>query len=353
MRDQAGASSRRINTALLARPFHSHRNRACCGRPGRSTLSGMDSVRILAKTQGFFTRPMAAEFGYNSRSFDAVFRSGLWCRIRHGYYTFADLWGELDQVDRYRLRCRAVMHSLGARVALSHISSLVMQGIDPWGQDLTRVHVTRLDGGAGRIEGDIVHHRGHVADSDLAHVDGLLATKADRAALEAASRRGGEAALCLFNQVLHARLADIDALADRFTAMRAWPGMLGVHVPIRMADARCESVGESRGFWLFRTFRLPAPQPHFEVYDAAGILRGTCDWGWPAHGLLGEFDGRSKYGRLLGVGQTAGEVVFAEKQREDLLREISGYRMVRLIWDDYQRPRATAARVARLLRQAA
>ena len=120
-----------------------------------------------------------------------------------------------------------------------------------------------------------------------------------------------------------------------------------------MARPGSESIGESRGYWLCRVFHLPAPKPQFKVVRRRGVLKGTCDWGWPEHGLLGEFDGRIKYGRLLKPGQEPGEVVFAEKRREDLLRELTGYGMVRLIWSDYERPRATAARIERQLRRAA
>lgn len=312
----------------------------------------MDPLRFLAETQGFFTRPMAAEFGYNSRSFDKVVRSGAWFRFRHGYYTFPDLWAAMDPPERHRVRCRAVVHSLGPVVALSHVSSLVMQGIDPWGQDLSRVHVTRLDGGAGRIEGDVVHHHAQVTASHLIEQSGLLMTRPDRAVMEAASRHGGEVALCLMNQTLHAGLTDTSGLWSAFESMQQWPGMLGVHVPIRMADPRAASVGESRGFWLFRTHHLPAPQPQFEVLHG-GVRLATCDWGWPEHGLLGEFDGDIKYGRLLKPGMEPGDVVHAEKRREDAVREATDMRMVRLIWSDYGRPRLTARRVESLLRRAA
>jgi len=239
------------------------------------------------------------------------------------------------------------MHALGGSVVLSHVSSLVVQGIRPWGLDLTRVHVTRLDGGAGRIEGDIVHHAAHVPAHDVMTHAGLLVTVSDRAAMEAATQRDGEVALCTFNQVLHAELCTPERLYQRFETMERWPGTQKLHVPIRMADGRSQSVGESRGFWLFRQWGIPAPIPQFKVYDANGVLRGTCDWGWPEYEQLGEFDGELKYGRLLELGQDAGSVVFAEKNREDELREITGYGMVRLIWDDYQRPRVTAGRVRR------
>jgi hypothetical protein len=313
----------------------------------------MDPLRILCETQGFFTRAEAAGVGYADRDVTRMVRGRVWHRIRRGYYTYADLWAELDEVGRHAVRSVAVAHSLGPAVALSHVSAAILHGVSVWNVDLTRVHVTRLDGGAGRTEGDVVHHEGLCLDDDVTELLGHRIIVADRAVVEAASRASQEAALVMFESALHHELCDVDMLRARFELMAPWPFMRHLHVPIRMARPGSESIGESRGYWLCRVFHLPAPRPQFKVYDADGVLKGTCDWGWPEHRLLGEFDGRIKYGRLLKPGQEPGEVVFAEKRREDLLRELSGYGMVRLIWSDYERPRATAARIKRQLRRAA
>ena len=96
---------------------------------------------------------------------------------------------------------------------------------------------------------------------------------------------------------------------------------------------------------------IPAPLLQYQVHDANGALVGTCDWAWPDRNQLGEFDGRVKYGRVLKPGQDVGEVVFAEKQREDLLREITSFGMIRYVWSDYDRPRLAAARLERQLRR--
>ena len=56
---------------------------------------------------------------------------------------------------------------LGSRVALSHVSGVIDWDIPTWGLDLSRVHVTRLDGGAGRLEGDVVHHEGLSLDHEV------------------------------------------------------------------------------------------------------------------------------------------------------------------------------------------
>ena len=129
--------------------------------------------------------------------------------------------------------------------------------------------------------------------------------------------------------------------------------MRHVHIPIRLASGRSQSVGESRGFWLFWVSGLPAPERQYQVVGDDGQLRATCDWGWPELNAYGEFDGQVKYGRLLKPGQQPGEVVFAEKQREDEVREITGGRMVRLVWADFDRPRVTVARLEKTLGRSA
>lgn len=311
----------------------------------------MDPLRIICQEQGFFTRGMARDTGYDDKAITAMVRGKAWKRFRRGYYTFCDIWAALDAVGRHRVRSRAVMHSLGDAVALSHVSGCVGHGMLTWAADLDHIHVTRLDGGAGRVEGDVVHHTGVVPPQDVCLVDGLRVLRPERCALELASWSSSEAALVVLDSLLHLDLCDPDALQRRFADMNHWPRFRHLHIPVRMADGRSESVGESRGRWLFWCFRLPAPVPQFEVWDEDGDLRGTCDWGWPELKSLGEFDGKAKYGRLLRPGQDVGEVVFAEKRREDELRELTGFSMIRLTWSDYDRPRVTAARLDRMLRR--
>jgi hypothetical protein len=120
-----------------------------------------------------------------------------------------------------------------------------------------------------------------------------------------------------------------------------------------MADGKADGPGESRGRWLFRASGLPAPILQYEVLRADGTIVGVSDWAWREYGLLGEFDGRVKYGRLLKPGESAGDAVFREKRREDELREVTGWPMFRLIWSDYDRPVATIDRIRRLIQRAA
>jgi hypothetical protein len=308
----------------------------------------MDPLRVLTAKYGFFTRQEAREAGYDDKAVARMVRSRTWVRFRRGYYSFGDEWTTLTPVAQHRVRSSAVLRSMGDAVALSHVSGCVRHDIDMWGAPLERVHVTRLDGGPGRIEGDVVHHEGLAIEDDVVTVGGEHVLRPVRCSLEAASRLDNEAALCTLDAGLRQRAFTADELAEQHQLMQHWPFMQHVHIPVRMADGRSGSIGESRGRWLFRVSGIPAPVLQHEVRDAAGVLIGILDWWWPMLMLMGEFDGRVKYGRLLKPGQAAGDAVFDEKKREDALREATGAGMIRLIWSDYDQPAAVLRRFDRL-----
>jgi hypothetical protein len=309
----------------------------------------LDPLRIIAARTGFFSRRHAREAGYGDRDVSRMVRARVWTRIRRGAYVFGDEWAVMDDVARHRVRSNAVLHSLGDVVALSHVSGVVRHGIDLWGLDLSRVHVTRLDGGAGRVEGDVVHHEGFWLDRDVVAVDGQRVLRPERCVLEAGSRTSGEKALCLLEAGLRSGLFDRERLEAAYDVMRHWPFARHLAIPLSLADGRSGSVGESRGHWFFHRAGLPAPELQYEVRRPDGSLAGIADWHWPLRRRLGEFDGRVKYGRLLRPGQDPGEVVFAEKRREDELRELTGAAMIRLVWDDFDAPAVTKARLERFL----
>lgn len=308
---------------------------------------------MLAETRGFFTRAEALDTGYKDRDLVSGLKAKVLVRFRRGYYTYQDLWDHLDVAGRHLVRARAVEHSPGSAVVLSHVSGVLAHGIVAWGLDLHRVHVTRLDGGAGRVEGDVVHHVGVPGRDVPGDLDGLHAFPADRCVVEAATSATSEQALVMFDSFLHCRLGVPDDLTRRFQAMESWPRTRHLHLPIQMADAKADGPGESRGRWLFRASGLPAPALQHEIHRPDGTLAGVTDWAWREYGLLGEFDGRVKYGRLLKPGESPADAVFREKRREDELRELTSCLMFRLIWSDYDSPLATVARVRQLLYRAA
>jgi hypothetical protein len=311
-----------------------------------------DPLRLLTLERGYFLRREALALGVGDGPLRRGVRSRQLVKVRHGAYTFRDLWQAATAIERHAVLSRAVLHVHEHRVALTHHSAVVLHGIDHWRLPLDQVHVTRLDGGSGRDAGDVKHHVGKVEPDDLVRVAGLPMVSPVRAAVESATILDAERALVVLDSGLRQGLFDRAELTDQAALLESWPGSLGLHVVARLADGRSGSVGESRSRYLFWCAGLPAPQLQYEVYDEHGLV-GVCDFAWPEHGLLGEFDGQVKYGALLRPGETASDAVFREKQREDRLRRATGWSVVRLTWDMLATPERTAAYLRAMLLQAA
>lgn len=139
-------------------------------------------------------------------------------------------------------------------------------------------------------------------------------------------------------------LADLAAYLER---IRPRHGVAQARRTATLLDSRSESPGESMSRVVFAEHDIPKPTPQLKVYDDRGRFVGRSDFGWEEERTLGEFDGRSKYGRLLlKPGQTPEEALFDEKQREDRLRDL-GWQIVRWIWADLYAPAAFLERLQR------
>jgi hypothetical protein len=316
-------------------------------------MKSSDPLRAIAAEHGSFRRGEALALGVDDAALRRAVRGGALVKVRHGSYAFADVWSSLDEQAQHVVRTRAVLRLLGDVVAASHHSACLMHGLEMWDVDLDDAHVTRLDGGAGRAEAGVVHHEGLSLDADLVRVVGHLVVQPARAALESALLSDVEHGLVVVNSGLHQRLFTAEDLEAQHALMRSWPSAGHLQLVTRLADGRAESVAESRSVHLFWAQGLPKPELQYHVYDGRGNLVGITDFAWPELGLLGEFDGKAKYQRYLRPGEEPGDAVFREKQREDLLRRVTGWSMVRLTWSDLYNPAATAAMIRSMLRRAA
>ncbi len=193
------------------------------------------------------------------------------------------------------------------------------------------------------------HHVGECAVADVVEVDGMPVVRAERAVIEAATVLRLESSIVSADSALHLRLCDPEGLHGRFRQMNRWSGSRKIHMMLGWMDGRAESVGESRGRFLFRRSGLPIPELQFEVYDEHGVLVAITDFVWHEYKAFGEFDGKVKYTRYARPGEQPGDVVFREKKREDLVRRLTGYGCGRFVWADLSRPRQTAAYFRRVL----
>lgn len=307
----------------------------------------MDDLRTLHDDQ-VFQRSEALESGYSDKDLYAALRDGELVRIRQGGYTFTDVWQAADPVGRHRLRAHAVLRSHTVPLALSHTSAAAEHDLRLFEPNLDKVHVTCLDRVIARTTPDVVYHRGRCRDDELIAVGEHVAVTPVRAALEAASLTHTAAGLVVLDSVVDLGLGTLDDLHKGFAEMIGIPRTRKLQITVRLVRKGAGSAGESLSRYVMWTQHLPEPVLQFEVRDR-GVLIGTCDFAWPDHGVLGEFDGMVKYGRLLRAGETAGDAVTREKTREDRLREATGWLMFRLIWRELFTPKITGDRLRRQL----
>lgn len=309
-------------------------------------------VLELMSPSGLVLRRDAVAAGYDDNYLRRQVKGGLICRIRQGAYCRAETWATLDDRGKHVVRLEAVMLQYDDHIATSHDSAVVRLGGPDHGLDLSMVHVSHFAGG-GRRSAGVVHHEGRLGLLDVTRVEGDWCTSPARTVLDVAIEHGVEVGVVVADDFIRRGLTSMAELQMLYEQVKAWPGALVLHIVLGLATGKAESVGESLGWLLFRNQRLPCPVQQFEVEHPSGHLAGRSDWAWPEHRTLGEFDGLGKYLRSRRAGESIEDCVMREKRREDLLRELTGWKFVRLVWADLFRPEHTARRVHVVLDRAA
>ncbi|HVK27989.1 MAG TPA: type IV toxin-antitoxin system AbiEi family antitoxin domain-containing protein [Nocardioides sp.] len=310
-------------------------------------------IDVAADQLGIVLRRDALEVGIDDNALRRAVRAGLIVRLRQGVYVLTHVWDAADVNQRHSLLLAAVRKLYGDRVAASHTSACVEQGGPTWGLDLSSAHLTSLDGASERNQAKVVHHRGICRVDDVTRDDVGWITAPTRTALDTASIAPQEPAVAVLDWFLQSALTTRPALDQLFAAKKHWPHTLGLHRVLQLSDGTAESVGETRARLLFRSQRLPPPVPQLAILHPSGRVAGRVDFAWPERRVMLEFDGLQKYHRFRRAGETIEQMVIREKHREDLLRELTGWLMIRLIWADLDRPRTTAERIRRGFAQAA
>lgn len=308
-----------------------------------------DPLLRLPGSRPYFLRREALAAGHTDRSLARLMRAGVIRRIRYGTYALADEWDPLRAEERHLVLVEAALARMEG-VVLSHVSAALLHGMDVWGVDLGTVHVTRTDGGSGRLEAGVLHHECFSLDQDLVVVGGIPVVNPARAALETGLLGGTEAGLVTTESGLRRWLFTLDDLAREYRLLQHWPGARPLQLVHRLADPTSESVAETRCGYLIWRLGFPAPVRQLDVFDARGVWIGRVDFAWPEHRLIVEFDGEVKYRRLRRPGERIEDAVVREKQREDALRA-AGWMVIRLTWSDLSDPARVESLLAPYLRR--
>lgn len=301
---------------------------------------------VVARRMVFLRREALAA-GYDEPTIQKRTRSGAWVRVRPGAYVVREHWVELDEADRYVLRVRAREAAASRKGVHSHVTSAVLHGAPTWGLPLSDVHVTHERGKAGRRETGVHHHRSTIAPGDVVMTDGLRHTAAARTIIEVFALCGLDAAVSVGNDLLHREVTDMRSVESFAAVARHWPGTLATELLLRTLDSRVESVAESRFVLLCRRNDIHGMIPQLEIRDGSVFL-GRVDFAFPEFGVFVEVDGKGKYTRWRKPGQSAEDVLWEEKTRQERIAACTGWECIRITWADLERP----AQLLRRLRSA-
>ncbi|WP_433558065.1 hypothetical protein ACQPWY_05085 [Pseudonocardia xinjiangensis] len=187
-------------------------------------------------------------------------------------------------------------------------------------------------------------HAAPLEPEEIVTIGGLAVTSVARTLVDLARAVPFEQAVVVADAALHRHLVGPQALATVLEHRARWPGLPAARRALAFADARSESVGESRSRVALAGAGLPAPVLQWEVRRPDGRFVAQVDFGWPALRTVGEFDGRVKYGLLVPPGADAADVLYREKLREDALRA-EDLGVVRWGWSDLDRFAPVAERL--------
>ncbi|AFT99162.1 hypothetical protein AW168_38105 [Nocardia brasiliensis] len=270
--------------------------------------------------------------GYTDHDIRRRYRGSRWHRLRRGCYVEAAEFDGLDSIDRHRLLIDSTLPALAHDAIVSHQSAAVLYGLPLWATPLDLVHVTRDRCNGGRVRHAMKVHCAPISDG-VVEIDGYWVTTPARTVVDLARTLPCEQAVVVGDAAMRTLGITPTELATELALAARRRGITQAHRTIGLLDGHSESVGESRSRVMFHRNGLSIPAQQGQLFTATGKLLGRVDFYDAAAGVVGEFDGRVKYGRLLKPGQEPADALFEEKLREDAIRE-TGMLMVRWTWQD-------------------
>ena len=259
------------------------------------------------------------------------FSRGELVRVRAGVYLATDLWNALDADARHRAQVFAAAEVLRPDTVFSHDSAAAMlrlPGLGRWPATVSVVGAAASGGRSSRA----VHRLSRATDPDAVDINQFAVTSLPRTVIDMAATAPFGRAVCMvdaalrrsengeFRRVHGIRATDTPSLLGLLARLAPFPGVARAKLAIEFGDGLSGSIGESISRVNMHLADFPPPQLQVPFYDSDGLI-GYTDFYWPDIRVIGEFDGRVKYGNATYArGRLPEEVVWAEKLREDRLR---------------------------------
>lgn len=280
--------------------------------------------------------------GWTSRSLSTAIDSRRLRRVRRGWFIEQKRWSGLSPESRHRAEVLATAFSeTGSDPVFSHVSAAVLWGLPLYRVRPTRVHVLTVPNQRHSTTG-LLRHEGAVPDADIAEIRGIRCTSLARTVFDVTRTIAPDAALAVADAALAAVGGDpwdyddqaADALLLDLATRAGRPGARGILQARRivdLADGRAQLPLES--VTRYRLHQLGFARPRLQVpVDRADGGRFWMDIAVDQSQTFIECDGRAKYrDRELRGERSAEDIVLGEKAREDWVRAVTGWRVVRVM----------------------
>lgn len=283
-------------------------------------------MRSVARTQGgVITSAQCAGLGATASAIRRLLGADDWRRVRRGVYLDPTFCPRRVPDRDHHAACATLLAGLpSGAAAASHTSAARLLGLPlPPRADRDVVITRRPPAPADRL-GD--RSRVHVArfdDADLLDVMGVPVLAGPRLIVDCCVALAPDSALAVADAALRRGLVGAGSLEDY---LRRHPRRRGAPVAARVVqrmDPLAEGWFESVSRWWLLEAGLPRPQLQVRFTDADGLVGARVDMYLPEHRTVGEADGAGKY-------DDPG-ALFAEKQREDWLRDEHRVEVVRWV----------------------
>lgn len=274
-----------------------------------------------------------AATGKGDRFLRRAMGMGSLVRLRRGVYVANERVHTASDDERYDLRIAATLATRRTPAVLSHHSAVHRWGLPIVNRWPAQVHFTVPPESGKRTANGVVIHRHEMQEGDAVLLDGMAITSLERALVDLARIAPLRDAVAALDAALASKMTTRQALLECL-ARASMAGSTKAAHAIDFASPLSESPGESFSRVLMHELRFPAPELQHE-FSVGGRTRRSDFW-WKALRLAGEFDGKAKYfDPDMTGGRTAEEVWWAEKLRENELRETDA-RLTRWSWTDLE-----------------
>ena len=239
-------------------------------------------------------------------------RSGRIVRLRRGVYAEASAAEHLST---------AVTLTV-PRAVVSDRSAALQHGLPVVGGLPTDVEITVPPRASTNIAG--AHpYRARLRPQDIVQIDDRPVTSPARTVVDVARHWPWRTSVPAIDAALFGGLTSLEEIADVLHFCAGWPGIGRAKRAVALSDGRAESPLESISRLVIPRLGFPRPEPQRWILDQYGRPIARCDFSWDELGVVGEADGRGKYGQA--------DAYPLEKERQERLEDL-GLVVVRWGW---------------------